>query len=57
MLKKVRWNMFLSQELLDQTKALAARKGVSTSDVVRTAVGKYLAAVQKAEAARADAVN
>lgn len=57
MLKKVRWNMFLSQELLDQAKALAARKGVSTSDVVRTAVGKYLAAVQKAEAARADAVN
>jgi predicted DNA-binding protein len=50
--KQVRWNLFIPTELLDRTKELAERKGVSASVIVRTAMEKYLAAVQRAEEAR-----
>lgn len=52
--KKIRWNLFMPEDLLEQIKALADRKDVAASDVVRTACEKYLAAVKRAEeAARA----
>jgi predicted DNA-binding protein len=50
--KQVRWNLFFPEDLLDRTKDLAERKGVSAAVVVRTAVEKYLQAVQRAEEAR-----
>jgi predicted DNA-binding protein len=50
--KQIRWNLFLPPELLEQAKELAARKGVAASDVVRTALEKYLAAVKRAEEAK-----
>lgn len=44
----------MPEDLLEQIKALADRKDVAASDVVRTACEKYLAAVKRAEeAARA----
>jgi metal-responsive CopG/Arc/MetJ family transcriptional regulator len=52
MKKQIRWNLFLPPELLDEVRVLAGRKGVAASDVVRTAVSKYLAAVRKAEETR-----
>lgn len=50
--KQIRWNLFLPPELLEQVKELAARKDVTASDVVRTALEKYLAAVKRAEEAK-----
>lgn len=50
--KQVRWNLFLPTELLDEVKDLASRKEVTASEVVRTAVEKYLAAVKRAESAQ-----
>jgi predicted DNA-binding protein len=50
--KQIRWNVFLPEDLLDRTKDLAERKGVSAATIVRTAVEKYLQAVQRAEEAR-----
>jgi len=48
----IRWNVYITPELLEKTKGLAKKRGITTSDVIRTAVSKYLAAVQKAEEAR-----
>ena len=48
-----RWNLFLPPQLLADVKALAAKKNTTASEVVRTACEKYLAAVKKAEEARA----
>lgn len=53
--KQKRWNLFMPEELLGQLKTLADRKGVTSSDLVRTACEKYLAAVKKAEEAKAAA--
>lgn len=47
-----RRNMYLPEDLMDEVKALADRKGLTMTDVVRTALEKYLAAVKKAEAAK-----
>lgn len=47
----------MPEEMLGQLKALADRKGVTSADVVRTACEKYLAAVKKAEEARANAAQ
>lgn len=47
-----RWNLFLPDELLAQTKKLAEKHNVAASDVVRTALEKYLAAVRRAEEAK-----
>lgn len=52
-----RWNLFLPDELIDQLKNLAEKRGVSAADVVRTACEKYLAAVKKAEEAKKEAEN
>ena len=51
---QVRWNLFLPPELLARAKSLAEKHGVTASDVVRTAMEKYLTAVEKRDAARAD---
>lgn len=56
-MKKTRWNLFLDEHLLEQARELAHRKHLATSEIVRTALEKYLAAVQKAEAARAQAAQ
>ena len=44
----------MPEELLTQIKVLADRKKVPAADVVRIACEKYLAAVKKAEEARAN---
>lgn len=44
----------MPEDLLEQVKALADRKRVTSADVVRTACEKYLAAVKKAEEAKAN---
>ena len=44
----------MPEELLAQLKALADRKDVTSADIVRTAGVKYLAAVKKAEEAKAN---
>jgi len=43
-----RWNLFLPQETLDKVKNLAAKKGIPASEMVRIALEKYVAAVEKA---------
>lgn len=45
----VRRNFFLPDELHDKAVQLARRKGVKTADVIRTALEKYLQAVERAE--------
>ena len=54
MAAKKRWNLFMPEELLEQIKTLADRKNVPAADVVRIACEKYLAAVKRAEEARAN---
>ena len=44
----------MPDELYDQATSLAKRKGVRTADIVRTALEKYLAAVKRAEEAKAN---
>ncbi len=52
--KQTRRNFFIPDDLHQQAAELAARKGVKTADVIRTALEKYLQAVKRAEeAARA----
>ncbi len=43
-----RWNLFLPQETLEKVKNLAAKKGIPASEMVRIALEKYVAAVEKA---------
>lgn len=52
--KQTRRNVYLPDELYASATSLAKRKGVSTADVIRTSLEKYLAAVKKAEEARAN---
>jgi hypothetical protein len=52
-----RWNLFLHEQTLEKTQKLAKRKGISTADVVRIALEKYLQAVEKHEKAVAEAQN
>lgn len=50
-----RWNVFLHPKILEEVKKLAAERDITSSDVVRTALEKYLAAVQKAKQAAVEA--
>lgn len=50
-----RRNFYLPEALMEETKALADRKGVTMATVVRTALEKYLAAVKRAETKPAEA--
>lgn len=43
-----RWNLFLPDELLEKTKKTAEKRGVPASEMVRIALEKYLAALEKA---------
>ena len=43
--------------LLEKTQKLAKKRGVSSADVVRIALEKYLVAVEKHEKALAEAEN
>jgi predicted DNA-binding protein len=52
-----RWNMFISEELLQKTQKFAKKKGLSTADIVRISLEKYLQAVEKHEKAVAEAQN
>lgn len=52
-----RWNLFIPVNLLEKTQNLAKRRGVSSADVVRIALEKYLVAVEKHEKALAEAEN
>lgn len=53
----VRRNFFLPNDLHDKAVHLARRKGVKTADVIRTALEKYLQAVERAEKAAQEARN
>lgn len=50
-----RWNLFLPPELIEKYKNLAAKKGVSSAEMARIAMEKYLQAVEKAQARGAEA--
>jgi len=52
-----RWNMFFPQDLLEEVKKLAVKKGVTAADVMRVACEKYMAAVKKAEIAEQEREN
>lgn len=52
-----RRNVFLPDDLHDKAVHLARRKGVKTADVIRTALEKYLQAVERAEKAAQEARN
>lgn len=52
-----RWNMFFPQDLLEEVKKLAVKKGVTAADVMRVACEKYMTAVKKAEAAALESEN
>lgn len=52
-----RWNLFISEELLEKTQKLARKKGLSSADIVRISLEKYLQAVEKHEKAMAEAQN
>jgi metal-responsive CopG/Arc/MetJ family transcriptional regulator len=52
-----RWNLFIPVNLLEKTQNLAKKRGVSSADVVRIALEKYLVAVEKQEKALAEAEN
>jgi predicted DNA-binding protein len=52
-----RWNLFISEELLEKTQKFAKKKGLSTADIVRISLEKYLQAVEKHEKAVAEAQN
>lgn len=47
-----RWNLFLPPELIENYKKLAAKKGVSSAEMARIAMEKYLQAVEKAQKAQ-----
>lgn len=52
-----RRNVFLPDDLHNKAVHLARRKGVKTADVIRTALEKYLQAVERAEKAAQEAKN
>ena len=52
-----RWNLFIPVNLLEKTQNLAKKRGVSSADVVRIALEKYLQALEKQEKALAEAEN
>lgn len=52
-----RRNFFLPDELHDKAARLARKKGVKTAEVIRTALEKYLQAVEKAEKAAQETRN
>lgn len=47
-----RRNYFLPDELVAKAEKLAEKRSISVAEVVRTALEKYLAAVERAEAAK-----
>lgn len=49
-----RRNLYLPDALMDDVKKLADRRKIAMADVIRTAIEKYLAAVKKAEEAKAN---
>ena len=44
----VRWNVFLSVKLIAKLKEMGKKRGVSAAEIVRVALEKYVAAVEKA---------
>ena len=53
-----RRNLFIPDPLMDRVQKLAERKNVHMADIIRTAIQKYLDAVDRAEVkAKEDAEN
>lgn len=52
-----RRNIFLPDDTHEKAVQLARRKGVKTADIIRTALEKYLQAVERAENAAREARN
>lgn len=47
-----RRNYYLPDELVEQAQKLATRRQTSVSDIIRTALQKYMEAVERAEKAK-----
>lgn len=47
-----RWNMVFQPELFDRVQALAARKGVTVSEIIRIALVGLLKAMDRADASK-----
>ena len=47
-----RWNMVFQPELFDRVQALATRKGVTVSEIIRIALVGLLKAMDKADASK-----
>lgn len=52
-----RWNLFLSEKLLEKYKEMGKKRGVSAAEMARIAMEKYAQAVDKAQKAAAEAAN
>jgi len=47
-----RWNMVFQPELFDRVQALATRKGVTVSEIIRIALVGLLKAMDRADASK-----
>lgn len=52
-----RWNLFLSEKLLEKYKEMGKKRGVSAAEMARIAMEKYAQAVDKAQKAASEATN
>ena len=52
-----RRNLYIPDPLMDRVQKLAKRKNVPMADIIRTAMEKYMDAVDRAEAKAKEAAN
>lgn len=52
-----RRNLYIPDQLMDRVQKLAKRKNVPMADIIRTAMEKYMDAVDRAEAKAKEAAN
>lgn len=52
-----RWNLFLPPELIEKYKQMATKKGVSSAEMARIAMEKYVQVVEKAQKSSAETTN
>lgn len=53
-LKTRRWNMVFQPDLFSKVQALARRRGVTISEIIRVSLVAMLKAVEKADAKKAE---
>jgi predicted DNA-binding protein len=52
-----RWNLFLPPELIEKYRQMATKKGVSSAEMARIAMEKYVQAVEKAQKSSVETTN